>query len=67
MSSTKETKTFEERLARLGDIVAKVEGGALPLNEAMALFEEGNELIASLQKELTEAKTKIATLKEQKK
>ncbi|MDY5441113.1 MAG: exodeoxyribonuclease VII small subunit [Candidatus Enteromonas sp.] len=66
MSETKETKTFEERLSRLGEIVAKVEAGTLPLEEAMALFEEGNGLILSLQKELTEAKTKIASVKDKK-
>ncbi|MCR5349324.1 MAG: exodeoxyribonuclease VII small subunit [Bacilli bacterium] len=57
--SNEETPTFEERLARLNQIVAKVESEALPLVEAMSLFEEGKKLIASLQQELKEAEEKV--------
>ena len=56
----KEKKPFEERLARLNEIVAKVEGEVLPLDEAMALYEEGKALIAGLSKELEEAEKKVA-------
>ncbi len=55
-----EKKSFEERLERLSEIVAKVEGGLLPLQEAMALYEEGQKLIEGLQKELKEAEEKVA-------
>ena len=64
MNQEEEKKSFEERLARLSEIVAKVEEGVLPIAEAMELFEEGNALIASLQSELTEAKTKSTTIRE---
>jgi exodeoxyribonuclease VII small subunit len=53
-------KPFEERLARLNEIVAKVEGEVLPLDEAMALYEEGKALINGLSKELEEAEKKVA-------
>lgn len=58
------TKTFEERLARLNEIVAKVEGETLPLEEAMALYEEGKKLISSLENELKEAEEKVKKLRE---
>ena len=57
---SEEKKSFEERLSRLDQIVAKVEGETLPLDEAMKLFEEGKKLIDSLQGELKEAEEKIA-------
>ena len=56
---SEEKKSFEERLSRLDQIVAKVEGETLPLDEAMKLFEEGKKLIDSLQSELKEAEEKI--------
>ena len=60
MTMSEEKKSFEERLSRLDQIVAKVEGETLPLDEAMKLFEEGKKLIDSLQVELKEAEEKIA-------
>ena len=51
--------SFEERLKALNEIVAKIEGETLPLEEAMKCFEEGNKLIASLQKDLKDAEEKV--------
>lgn len=55
-----EKKTFEQKLERLRQIVSKVEGETLPLEEAMALYKEGQTLVKELQKELQEAEQKIA-------
>ena len=54
-----ESKSFEERLNRLGEIVVELEGKALPLDESLKLFEEGKKLCESLSKELEEAKLKV--------
>ena len=54
-----ESKSFEERLNRLSEIVGELEGKALPLDESLKLFEEGKKLCESLSKELEEAKLKI--------
>ena len=54
-----EQPTFEQRLARLSEIVAKIEGETLSLDEAMKCFEEGNKLIASLETEFKEAEEKV--------
>lgn len=58
---SEEKKPFEARLQRLNEIVAKIEGENLPLEEAMKAFEEGRSLIESLEKELKEAEEKVAT------
>lgn len=54
-----ESKSFEEHLNRLGEIVGELEGKALPLDESLKLFEEGKKLCESLSKELEEAKLKV--------
>ena len=56
---SEEKLSFEARLGRLNEIVAKIEGETLPLEEAMALFQEGRQLIDGLQKELAEAEAKV--------
>ena len=60
----KTEKTFEEKLARLNEIVEKVENTTLSLEDAMKLYEEGNALIKDLQKSLDEAETKIQIIKD---
>ena len=51
--------SFEERLTALNQIVAKIEGETLPLEEAMKCFEEGRKLIDSLESDLKEAEEKV--------
>lgn len=57
-----EDKTFEEKLNRLNEIVSKIEGESLPLQESLALYQEGKKLINELSKELEEAEKKIGEL-----
>ena len=54
-----ETKSFEERLERLKQIVAIIEGETRPLEETLALYEEGKKLIEELTKELKDAEEKV--------
>jgi exodeoxyribonuclease VII small subunit len=56
---------FEECLARLEKIVNELEKGELPLEKALALFEEGVQLSGSCRKELEEAEGKIEVLMKQ--
>ena len=53
---------FEKSLERLEEIVAKVEGETLPLEESLKLYEEGKKLITSLEKTLKEAERKVEEL-----
>lgn len=54
--------TFEERLARLEEIAAELEGENVDLARALALFEEGIETLRAATKELARAETKVQRL-----
>ena len=56
---------FEECLERLEKIVNELEKGELPLEKAVALFEEGIALSASCRKELEAAEGKVEVLLKQ--
>lgn len=56
--------SFEEALARLEEIAGRLEGGDLPLEEAIRLAEEGLRLSQFCEKQLTEAEGKIVQLVE---
>jgi len=57
-------KSFEERLERLEELNGKIDEGNLPLEEAVALFEEGIALARGLEKELAKVERKIEILVE---
>ncbi len=54
--------TFEEALARLEVIVAHLEQGEVPLEEALGLFEEGTALMKQCSTALDKAEQKVAKL-----
>ena len=56
---------FEDCLQRLEKIVDDLEKGELPLEKALALFEEGIALSASCRKELETAEGKVEILLKQ--
>lgn len=57
-------KSFEERLERLELLNEKIDEGNLPLEEAVALFEEGITLARGLEKELSKVERKVEILVE---
>ena len=63
MASKKQTLSFEQSLSRLEEIVRHLEKGDLPLNDSLALYEEGTGLIAACSKMLDEAEQKVVKLK----
>ena len=60
----RDTKTpdFEEALAELETLVARLEGGDLPLDEALKTFERGVELTRHCQASLKSAQQKVDIL-----
>ncbi len=56
---------LEAQLKQLEEITKKLESNDLPLEEAIALFEQGMTLAASVHKELGEAKLRIEKVVEQ--
>ena len=53
---------FERSLARLEEVVRKLESPQLSLDDAMKLFEEGVELSRECQKQLEEAEGRVEIL-----
>lgn len=59
----KKTLNFEESVERLDEIVRHLERGDLPLNDSLALFEEGTALVKSCTKLLDQAEQKVVKLR----
>ncbi|MHB8377555.1 MAG: exodeoxyribonuclease VII small subunit [Dehalococcoidia bacterium] len=57
-------ESFETLYARLEERVGKLEQGGLPLEEAIALYEEGMTLARRCQEQLDAAELRVTTLKE---
>lgn len=55
-------KTFEERLARLQEIVGSLEVGNLPLDTGLTLYKEGMALSQSCRVQLEQARNEIRVL-----
>ena len=56
---SKQSKTFEESMNRLEQIVRAMERGDVPLEESLKLFQEGTELVQTCTKLLDEAQLQI--------
>lgn len=58
----KKTKTFEEALSRLEEIVTLMEKGELSLDDTVKLYKEGVELASFCGGKLTDAKQQVTIL-----
>ena len=56
---SKNSKTFEESMARLEQIVRGLEQGNVPLEESLKLFQEGTELVRTCGQLLDNAELQI--------
>ena len=56
------TKTFEESMLELEQVVASLESGDITLDESLKLFEKGIKLSKSCQKKLDDAEKKVKIL-----
>ena len=54
-----QSKTFEESMTRLEQIVRAMERGDVPLEESLKLFQEGTELVQTCSKLLDNAQLQI--------
>tara|TARA_R110000868_G_scaffold100128_1_gene275350 strand:- start:15888 stop:16109 length:222 start_codon:yes stop_codon:yes gene_type:complete len=62
MSAKKTNASFEAELEKLEELVSKLEGGEIPLEESLKLFEEGVELYKSCKKRMGSIEVKINKL-----
>ncbi len=59
---TEKGPSFEEGLTQLEKIVKDLEGGELPLEKSLELFEKGVHLSGACRKQLEEAESKVEIL-----
>lgn len=59
MPKAQKNPKFEDALSKLEEIVQKLEGGNLPLDESLAGFEEGMKLVRFCEQKLSEAEGKV--------
>lgn len=59
---TEQSQSFEKSMARLEEIVARMERGDVPLEQALSLFEEGTGLVSRCTALLDEAELKVIQL-----
>ena len=57
-----QSKSFEQAVGRLEEIVKRMESGSLPLEEALSLFQEGAGLVQLGTKLLDDAELQVANL-----
>ena len=57
-------QTFEAALAELEEIVARMEGGQLPLKESLAAYKRGAELLTQCQASLKDAQAQVEVLEQ---
>ena len=57
-----DTVTFEKALEELEALVARMEDGKLPLEESLAAYQRGAELIKLCEAKLSDAQARIAIL-----
>ena len=55
-------KKFEKSMQRLEEIVLSLEGGELPLEDSLKVFEEGMKLVKFCSDKLDEAEQKVTLL-----
>jgi exodeoxyribonuclease VII small subunit len=61
-SNSHQPTSFEEGLARLGDIVARLESGSLGLSESIAAYENGVMVLRELHTELASVEERVSKL-----
>jgi exodeoxyribonuclease VII small subunit len=61
-SPDKEPKNFESAMAELDVLVEKMEAGQLPLEESLAAYQRGTELVKYCEKLLANAEQRIQIL-----
>ena len=61
--AAKKKQTFEERLTQVEALIAEMESGALPLEDALKRYEEGMQALTALEKEILSAQQRLTVLR----
>ncbi len=62
MTKNDDVKKFDQGMAELETLVARLEGGELPLEDALAAFEAGIGLVRTLNQQLSAAEARVEVL-----
>lgn len=62
MKKSPSPKTFEEAIKRLETLTQAMQNSEMPLEEALAAYQEGNELVKYCQTKLAEVEQKLQVL-----
>ena len=62
MKKSPDPKTFEEAIKRLETLTQAMQNSEMPLEEALAAYQEGNELVKYCQTKLAEVEQKLQVL-----
>ncbi|MDO4249073.1 MAG: exodeoxyribonuclease VII small subunit [Neisseria sp.] len=62
MKKTVAPKSFEDALKRLETLTQAMQSSEMPLEDALAAYQEGNELVKYCQQKLTEVEQKLQVL-----
>jgi len=62
MEKAENVKKFDQGMAELESIVARLESGELPLEDALAVFEAGIGVVRLLNQRLSEAEARVEVL-----
>ena len=61
---TGEKKSFEDRLQLVQDLTARIESGAMPLEDSVKEFERGIGILADLETELNDMQRRLTVLRD---
>ena len=59
-----EKKSFEDRLQQVQDLTARIESGAMPLEDSVKEFERGIGILADLETELNNMQRRLTVLRD---
>lgn len=62
MKKTATPKSFEEAIKRLETLTQAMQSSEMPLEDALAAYQEGNELVQYCQEKLAEVEQKLQVL-----
>ena len=61
--AAKKKLTFEEQLAAVEGLIDRMESGSMSLDESLKRYEEGMQMISSLEQELASATQRLTVLR----
>ena len=62
MSETEKTLSFEEKLQQVQELTARIESGALPLEESVKEYERGMKILSEMTAELSGMSRRLTVL-----